>query len=179
MPSSKVCPPCCQSCPPKRCTWAAIRAYGELFLATPTARPCSLVRLVHMSPPSVHFAHAHAHPSIHLLVGGIVATLMQSLVMVPLEARQRSIPTLHPVLTSSQVVRQRQQVQTIADRVAGGYRGSLHAASVIARVEGPRALYTGFGVTQAVWAPFNAIYLPLWEGTKRLGVRVTGVPSVR
>ena len=179
MPSSKVCPPCCQSCPPKRCTWAAIRAYGELFLATPTARPCSLMRPVHTSPQSVHIAHAHAHPFFHSLVGGIVATLTQSLVMVPLEARQRSIPALLPLLTLPQVVRQRQQVQTVADRAAGGYRGSLHAASVIARVEGPRALYTGFGVTQAVWAPFNAIYLPLWEGTKRLGVRVTGVPSVR
>jgi hypothetical protein len=69
-------------------------------------------------------------------------------------------------------------VQTAADRAAGGgYRGSLHAASVIARVEGPLALYRGFGVTQAVWAPFNAVYLPLWEGAKRLGLAVSGAPT--
>jgi hypothetical protein len=75
-------------------------------------------------------------------------------------------------------VRQRQQVQTASDRAAGGgYRGSLHAASVIARVEGPVALYRGFGVTQAVWAPFNAVYLPLWEGGKRAGVALSGVGS--
>ena len=90
--------------------------------------------------------------------GGIVATLTQSIAMVPLE-----------------VVRQRQQVQTAADAASGaGYRGSLHAAATIARVEGPMALYRGFGITQAVWAPFNAVYLPLWEGIKRLGVTVTG-----
>jgi hypothetical protein len=88
-----------------------------------------------------------------------------------------------PQLTSlrhHQVVRQRQQVQTAADRAAGsGYRGSLHAAAVIARVEGPLALYRGFGVTQAVWAPFNAVYLPLWEGGKRLGIAVSGAPSAK
>ena len=76
-------------------------------------------------------------------------------------------------------MRQRQQVQTAADRAAGsGYRGSLHAAAVIARVEGPLALYRGFGVTQAVWAPFNAVYLPLWEGGKRAGVALSGVADV-
>ena len=78
-----------------------------------------------------------------------------------------------------QVVRQRQQVQTAADRAAGrGYTGSLQAAAIIARVEGPLALYRGFGVTQAVWAPFNAVYLPLWEGGKRLGVAVSGVEGL-
>ena len=92
------------------------------------------------------------------LVGGIVATLTQSIAMVPLE-----------------VVRQRQQVQSVADAAsAAGYRGSWHAAVTIARVEGPLALYRGFGITQAVWAPFNAVYLPLWEGIKRAGIRITG-----
>ncbi len=71
-------------------------------------------------------------------------------------------------------------MQTAADRAAGrGYRGSLHCAAVIARVEGPLALYRGFGVTQAVWAPFNAIYLPLWEGGKRLGVVASGAASAQ
>lgn len=63
-------------------------------------------------------------------LGGVVATVTQSLVMTPLE-----------------VVRQRQQVQTAG--AAGAYRGSLHAAATIVRVEGPAALYRGFGVTQA------------------------------
>lgn len=90
----------------------------------------------------------------------------------------RSALRLYP--SRPQVVRQRQQVQTAADRASGaGYSGSLQAAATIARVEGPLALYRGFGVTQLVWAPFNAVFLPLWEGTKRLGVSVTGAPSVR
>ena len=120
-------------------------------------------------------------PSVQFL-GGIAATLTQSLVMVPLE-----------------VVRQRQQVQTAVQSGGGaggaaGYSGSLQTAALIARVEGPRALFRGFGVTQVrlphslqflstntsihasqmVWAPFNAVFLPLWEGGKRLGVRVSG-----
>lgn len=28
-----------------------------------------------------------------------------------------------------------------------------------------------------VWAPFNAVFLPLWEGLKRLGMRTTGAAS--
>lgn len=88
-------------------------------------------------------------------VGGIAATLTQSIVMVPLE-----------------VVRQRQQTSA-----CGVGRGSLATAVLIARVEGPLALYRGFGVTQAVWAPFNAVFLPLWEGGKRYGMRVNGCDS--
>ena len=98
-------------------------------------------------------------PSVQL-AGGVVATLTQSLVMVPLE-----------------VVRQRQQVQTAVDVAAGGYKGSFHALTTIAKVEGPAALYRGFGVTQLVWGPFNAIFLPLWEGIKREGVARTGVST--
>jgi hypothetical protein len=70
------------------------------------------------------------------------------------------------------------------------------SAALIARVEGPLALYRGFGITQLVWAPvrdepalkrqgtsdsnsqFNAVFLPLWEGGKRLGVSLSGCGSL-
>eukprot|EP00898_Chlorokybus_atmophyticus_P007165 jgi/Chlat1/744/Chrsp104S00023 len=91
--------------------------------------------------------------------GGVVATVAQSLLMVPLE-----------------VVRQRQMVQTRAQ--AGAYHGSINTAVTVYRTEGWRALYRGFGMTQAVWMPFNAVFLPLWEGSKQLAAHYTGAASV-
>ena len=45
-------------------------------------------------------------------------------------------------------------------------------------MEGIRALYRGFGLAQLVWGPYNAIYLPLWEATKRGAAHYSGVKSV-
>ena len=67
--------------------------------------------------------------------GGIVATLGQSLLMVPLE-----------------VVRQRQQVQMVGRE--GVYKGSLDAARAIYRQEGTLAFYRGFVMTQ-VRVPYS------------------------
>ncbi|KAI5063556.1 hypothetical protein GOP47_0022103 [Adiantum capillus-veneris] len=98
------------------------------------------------------------NPVVHFC-GGVIATLVQSSVTVPVE-----------------VIRQRQMVQR-----SGGdsYKGSLHAATRIYKVEGVRALYRGFGLAQMVWGPYNAIYLPLWEASKRAAARYTGVDSVQ
>ncbi|MCO5551132.1 hypothetical protein L7F22_004629 [Adiantum nelumboides] len=98
------------------------------------------------------------NPVVHFC-GGVIATLVQSSVTVPVE-----------------VIRQRQMVQR-----SGGdsYKGSLHAATRIYQVEGLRALYRGFGLAQMVWGPYNAIYLPLWEASKQAAVRYTGAESVQ
>eukprot|EP00850_Spirogloea_muscicola_P002126 SM000008S22215 [mRNA] locus=s8:413703:416048:- [translate_table: standard] len=96
-------------------------------------------------------------PGVQFLAG-ICATVGQSLVMVPLE-----------------VVRQRQQVQTRAS--AGAYKGSWQTAITIWRAEGFGALYRGFLMTQLVWGPFNAVYLPLWEGSKQALARLSGAAS--
>lgn len=98
------------------------------------------------------------NPVVHF-GGGVVATLVQSSVTVPVE-----------------VIRQRQMVQTSG---AGSYKGSLHAATNIYQVEGLRALYRGFGLAQMVWGPYNAIYLPLWEATKRAAAFYSGAESVQ
>ena len=71
----------------------------------------------------------------------------------------------------AQVVRQRQQVQTAADRACGrGYSGSLQTAAAIVRVEGPLALYRGFGITQVrrpVGPRGMRWDLPQWDMSKR------------
>lgn len=90
--------------------------------------------------------------------GGVLATLVQSSVMVPTE-----------------VVRQRQQIQTKGE---GAYTGSVHAVKTILAHEGVGAMYRGFLLAQLVWGPYNAVYLPLWEANKRLCVRLSGAESV-
>lgn len=97
------------------------------------------------------------NPIVHFC-GGVIATVVQSSVTVPIE-----------------VIRQRQMVQRSG---ANSYKGSLHAATKIYQVEGVRALYRGFGLAQMVWGPYNAIYLSLWEATKRAAARYSGVESV-
>eukprot|EP00249_Psilotum_nudum_P029082 c39297_g1_i1 orf=326-1261(+) len=89
--------------------------------------------------------------------GGLLATLVQSSVTVPVE-----------------VIRQRQMVQTSG---TGAYKGSFHAATSIYRQEGLKALYRGFGLAQMVWGPYNAIYLPLWEAAKSLAVSYSRVET--
>lgn len=98
------------------------------------------------------------NPLVHFS-GGVIATLVQSSVMVPLE-----------------VLRTRQMVQQSTSH--GAYTGSLHAATEIFKHEGIGALYRGFGLAQFVWGPYNAMYLPLWERFKRVSVSITGKESV-
>lgn len=54
----------------------------------------------------------------------------------------------------------------------------MHAVKSIYHHEGIGALYRGFLLAQLVWGPYNAVYLPLWEGTKRACVRFSGAESV-
>ncbi len=44
--------------------------------------------------------------------------------------------------------------------------------------EGIGAMYRGFLLAQMVWGPYNAVYLPLWEATKRACVWYSGAESV-
>ncbi len=44
--------------------------------------------------------------------------------------------------------------------------------------EGIGAIYRGFLLAQMVWGPYNAVYLPLWEATKRACVWYSGAESV-
>ncbi|BBN16303.1 hypothetical protein MPTK1_7g05190 [Marchantia polymorpha subsp. ruderalis] len=97
------------------------------------------------------------NPLVHFC-GGVIATLVQSSVMVPTE-----------------VIRQRQMVQTTGGE--GAYTGSLHAARTIYQLEGAAALYRGFLLAQMVWGPYNAIYLPLWEASKKVAVKFSEAES--
>lgn len=90
--------------------------------------------------------------------GGVLAALVQSTVTVPVE-----------------VMRQRQMVQTAGE---GSYKGSLHTARSMYHQEGIRAFYKGFLLNQMVWVPFNAVYLPLWEFSKRVCAQVSQVDSL-
>jgi len=57
-------------------------------------------------------------------------------------------------------------------------QGSLHVVRSIYQHEGIGAIYRGFLLAQMVWGPYNAVYLPLWEATKRACVWYSGAESV-
>ncbi len=57
-------------------------------------------------------------------------------------------------------------------------QGSLHVVRSIYQQEGIGAMYRGFLLAQMVWGPYNAVYLPLWEATKRACVWYSGAESV-
>lgn len=54
----------------------------------------------------------------------------------------------------------------------------MHVVRSIYQHEGIGALWRGFLLAQLVWGPYNAVYLPMWEGTKRLCVKLSGAESV-
>lgn len=53
----------------------------------------------------------------------------------------------------------------------------MHAARTIYQLEGAAALYRGFLLAQMVWGPYNAIYLPLWEASKKVAVKFSEAES--
>lgn len=57
------------------------------------------------------------------------------------------------------------------------YRGNLHAIATIARNEGLRGVYRGYGATVASFGPFSAIYLSGYEQFKSLFSRLLPPPS--
>ncbi|KAG0622558.1 hypothetical protein M758_3G106800 [Ceratodon purpureus] len=90
--------------------------------------------------------------------GGMFATSVSSIVAVPVE-----------------VIRQRQMVQSAC---AGAYMGSIHTAKSIFQQEGLRAFYRGYLLNQMLCVPFNAVFMPLWEASKRACAQLSGAESV-
>jgi hypothetical protein len=61
------------------------------------------------------------------------------------------------------VIKQRLQIQ----RKSGKYTGSFQALQYIAREEGLRGLYRGYGAALATYAPFVGIYFATYEKMKK------------
>jgi hypothetical protein len=57
------------------------------------------------------------------------------------------------------------------------YRGNFHAVQVIARTEGIRGVYRGYGATVASFGPFSAIYLSGYEQFKDFYSRILPPPT--
>lgn len=92
-------------------------------------------------------------PRVHLSAG-VAAEMVSAVFWVPME-----------------VVKQRAQVR--------GNAGSFVVLKDLLRVEGPRALLRGYGLTVGVYGPYSAIFFAVYEGAKRswkkaLGIRQDG-----
>ncbi|EQC27054.1 hypothetical protein SDRG_15168 [Saprolegnia diclina VS20] len=74
------------------------------------------------------------------------------------------------------VVKERMQVQTLHQ--ANGYRNTLHALQTIARTEGLRGMYKGYGATMWSFGPYSALFFVAYEQNKAWATRWHGSPDV-
>ena len=84
------------------------------------------------------------------------------------------------------IVKERMQVQSnVPMSVASSapsapplhYRSTLHAIASIARTEGVRGIYRGYGATLASFGPYSAFYLSIYEQLKHLSASVLHTPA--
>lgn len=89
------------------------------------------------------------HPAVAVCAGA-AAQFSGSLLWVPMD-----------------VTKERMQIQTEASGALRRYQNPFQAGLLMAREEGFRSLYRGFLLHQMLWLPFNAIFWPLYEGSKK------------
>ncbi|KAG2435115.1 hypothetical protein HXX76_007200 [Chlamydomonas incerta] len=77
------------------------------------------------------------------------------------------------VFTPIDIVKERLQV---APLMAGAYAysGPLEAVKELVRVNGPLGLLKGYWATNAVWLPWNILFIAFYEASKRAAARSTG-----
>jgi hypothetical protein len=101
-------------------------------------------------------------PAVHL-AAGIIAEAVSCVLWVPID-----------------VVKERLQTQTVLYGVEKApYRGNLHAVSAIARQEGLRGVYRGYGATVMSFGPFSGLYFMFYERLKSLVFSAKGVDPDR
>jgi hypothetical protein len=57
------------------------------------------------------------------------------------------------------------------------YKGDWHAIKTIAKTEGFRGIYKGYGATLASFGPFSAVYMTLYEEMKAQACKVLDKPT--
>ena len=72
------------------------------------------------------------------------------------------------------VVKERMQVQSNVPELSLHYRSTLHAIATIARSEGLRGVYRGYGATVASFGPYSAFYLSIYDQLKQQMTRRLG-----
>ena len=75
------------------------------------------------------------------------------------------------------IVKERIQVQAVLPaNSALHYTSTLHAISTIARTEGLRGIYRGYGATLASFGPYSAFYLSIYEQLKDVQASLYKLP---
>jgi solute carrier family 25 iron transporter 28/37 len=84
------------------------------------------------------------HEHLAFSIAGVIATLMSDAIFCPTDA-----------------IKQRRQLNVKE------YSGTFHAAKVIIKNEGIKALYAGYTTTVIMNIPYGAIYFPMYEYSKK------------
>jgi len=75
------------------------------------------------------------------------------------------------------IVKERMQVQSVLPaRSPLHYNSTMHAITTIARTEGLRGIYRGYGATLASFGPYSAFYLSIYEQLKDVQASLYNVP---
>ena len=76
------------------------------------------------------------------------------------------------------IVKERMQVQAVLPPNSSlHYNSTIHAITTIARTEGLRGIYRGYGATLASFGPYSAFYLSIYEQLKEVQASFYRVPS--
>ena len=88
-------------------------------------------------------------PAVHF-TSGLLAETVSCVLWVPID-----------------IVKERMQVQAVLPANSSlHYNSTMHAISTIARTEGLRGIYRGYGATLASFGPYSAFYLSIYEQLK-------------
>ena len=103
---------------------------------------------------------ACGRPALHF-TSGLLAETVSCVLWVPID-----------------IVKERMQVQAVLPANSPlHYTSTTHAISTIARTEGLRGIYRGYGATLASFGPYSAFYLSIYEQLKEVQASLYGVSA--
>eukprot|EP01083_Nonionella_stella_P048648 129926_1 len=103
------------------------------------------------------FEFLERNPSLSHFIAGLTAEAFSCLLFVPID-----------------VIKERLQVQSSVKDLPESmrYRGNVHAFATVARQEGVRGIYRGYGATVSSFGPFSAFYLMFYERLKTGAIQI-------
>mmetsp|Transcript_53480 Transcript_53480/g.98923 ORF Transcript_53480/g.98923 Transcript_53480/m.98923 type:complete len:316 (-) Transcript_53480:80-1027(-) len=101
-------------------------------------------------------------PAVHLLAG-LGAEAVACIIFVPVDVVKERLQVQHKAMADSTKAAPSHPAKALPQ-----YAGSMDALRVIARTEGPLALYAGYAATLASFGPFSALYFAFYEQARDL-----------
>mmetsp|Transcript_55082 Transcript_55082/g.128910 ORF Transcript_55082/g.128910 Transcript_55082/m.128910 type:complete len:317 (-) Transcript_55082:25-975(-) len=138
------------------------RGFGAVASFGPSAA-CLYFTSYEAIKQNLHTESTHLAPAVHLLAG-LGAEAVACIIFVPVDVVKERLQVQHKMITDSTQV----PAATRPANALPQYAGSWDALRIIARSEGPLALYAGYAATLASFGPFSALYFAFYEQARHL-----------